>query len=422
MEKIQSLTGMMDLIANKSDKADTANRIFYAEQMLRDIFENYSISEIRTPALENSSLFKRSVGDTSDIVNKELYSFLDKSDRSITLRPEGTASVIRSIIEKKIDNESNKFWYLGPMWRYERPQKGRYRQFNQAGVEILGYSEGIAELEIVSIICSINKALGIENSILKINHLGDKESKQNYCDALKDFLMPLSSNLDEKDIQRLNTNPLRVLDSKNSETQEILKNAPKINDFLTDQSLNLLNLVKNTFSEECNIEIDHTLVRGLDYYTGFVFEAVSSDLGAQDAYLGGGRYDDLCKQLGGKDLPAIGMAIGIERLSLLTKTYKKNRTLISFIIISSNLESKAYKIAHNLRSINSSVDIDVQLSDGSLKSKLRRANKDNASYAFIIGEDELKSENIIVKSLNDENSEQVIMNISDIENFIQNIK
>ena len=422
MKKIQSLTGMMDLIENKANKADTANGIFYTEHILKDIFETYSISEIRTPALEDSSLFKRSVGDTSDIVNKELYTFMDKNDKSITLRPEGTASVIRSIIEKKIDNESNKFWYLGPMWRYERPQKGRYRQFSQAGVEILGYSEGIAELEIVSIICSINKALGIENSILKINHLGDKESKEKYCNALKNFLMPLSSKLDEKDIQRLNTNPLRVLDSKNSETQEILKDAPKINDFLTDQSLDLLNLVKNTFSKECNIEIDHTLVRGLDYYTGFVFEAVSSDLGAQDAYLGGGRYDDLCKQLGGKDLPAIGMAIGIERLSLLTKTYKKNRTLISFIIISSNLESKAYKIAHNLRSINSSIDIDVQLSDGSLKSKLRRANKDNASYAFIIGEDELKSENIIVKSLNDENSEQIIMNISEIENFIQNIK
>ena len=422
MKKIQSLTGMMDLIENKANKADTANGIFYTEHILKDIFETYSISEIRTPALEDSSLFKRSVGDTSDIVNKELYSFMDKNDKSITLRPEGTASVIRSIIEKKIDNESNKFWYLGPMWRYERPQKGRYRQFSQAGVEILGYSEGIAELEIVSIICSINKALGIENSILKINHLGDKESKEKYCNALKNFLMPLSSKLDEKDIQRLNTNPLRVLDSKSLETQEILKDAPKINDFLTDQSLDLLNLVKNTFSEECNIKIDHTLVRGLDYYTGFVFEAVSSDLGAQDAYLGGGRYDDLCKQLGGKDLPAIGMAIGIERLSLLTKTYKKNRTLISFIIISSNLESKAYKIAHNLRSINSSIDIDVQLSDGSLKSKLRRANKDNASYAFIIGEDELKSENIIVKSLNDENSEQIIMNILEIENFIQNIK
>ena len=422
MEKIQSLTGMMDLIENKANKADTANGIFYTEHILKDIFETYSISEIRTPALEDSSLFKRSVGDTSDIVNKELYSFMDKNDKSITLRPEGTASVIRSIIEKKIDNESNKFWYLGPMWRYERPQKGRYRQFSQAGVEILGYSEGIAELEVVSIICSINKALGIENSLLKINHLGDKESKEKYCNALKNFLMPLSSKLDKKDIQRLNTNPLRVLDSKSSETQEILKDAPKINDFLTDQSLDLLNLVKNTFSEDCNIEIDHTLVRGLDYYTGFVFEAVSSDLGAQDAYLGGGRYDDLCKQLGGKDLPAIGMAIGIERLSLLTKTYKKNRTLISFIIISSNLESKAYKIAHNLRSINSSIDIDVQLSDGSLKSKLRRANKDNASYAFIIGEDELKSENIIVKSLNDENSEQIIMNISEIENFIQNIK
>lgn len=422
MEKIHSLTGMMDLIGNKAQKEDIANKIFYTEEVLKSIFENYSISEIRTPALENSSLFKRSVGDNSDIVNKELYSFLDKNEKSITLRPEATASVIRSVIEKKIDNETHKFWYLGPMWRYERPQKGRYRQFSQAGIEILGYPEGLAELEMISIVCAINKALGIEKPLLKINHLGSKESKQNYCESLKNFLEPLSLELDKKDLERLNKNPLRILDSKNPETQEILKDGPKIDAYLSDEAINILNLVKNTFSDDCNIEIDHNLVRGLDYYTGFVFEAVSEDLGAQNAYLGGGRYDELSKQLGGKDLPAIGMAIGIERLAALAKTYRKNKTSLSFIIISSKIEPKAYKIAHKLRSLNNSINIDVQLSEGSLKSKLRRANKDNASYALIIGEDEIKSESIIVKSLLDENSEQLVMDFNDLENFIKKIK
>tara|TARA_Y100000766_G_scaffold275220_1_gene278009 strand:+ start:75 stop:1343 length:1269 start_codon:yes stop_codon:yes gene_type:complete len=422
LEKIHSLTGMMDLIGNKAQKEDIANKIFYTEEVLKSIFENYSISEIRTPALENSSLFKRSVGDNSDIVNKELYSFLDKNEKSITLRPEATASVIRSVIEKKIDNETHKFWYLGPMWRYERPQKGRYRQFSQAGIEILGYPEGLAELEMISIVCAINKALGIEKPLLKINHLGNKESKQNYCESLKNFLEPLSLELDKKDLERLNKNPLRILDSKNPETQEILKDGPKIDAYLSDEAINILNLVKNTFSDDCNIEINHNLVRGLDYYTGFVFEAVSEDLGAQNAYLGGGRYDELSKQLGGKDLPAIGMAIGIERLAALAKTYRKNKTSLSFIIISSKIEPKAYKIAHKLRSLNNSINIDVQLSEGSLKSKLRRANKDNASYALIIGEDEIKSESIIVKSLLDENSEQLVMDFKDLEDFIKKIK
>jgi histidyl-tRNA synthetase len=413
---------MLDLISHKTQKEDIANRIFHTEQILRNIFESYSFSEIRTPALESSSLFKRSVGDTSDIVNKELYSFFDKNEKSITLRPEGTASVIRSVVQKKIENEKHKLWYLGPMWRYERPQKGRYRQFYQAGIEILGYPEGLAELEIVSIICSINKALGLENTVIKINHLGNNETKQNYCEALKEFLVPLSSKLDDKDLERLNKNPLRILDSKNADTQEILKDGPKIIDYLSDSALDTLNIIKDTFSDDCDIEIDPNLVRGLDYYTGFVFEAVSSSLGAQDAYIGGGRYDELCKQLGGKDLPAIGMAIGIERLASLAKTYKESKTLISFIILSSNIEPKAYKIAHKLRSLNNSIDIDVQLSDGSLKSKLRRANKDNAAYALILGEDEFKSKNIIVKSLLDVDSEQVTMSFKDIDSFIEKIK
>ena len=421
MEKIHSLTGMMDLVGKKADKSEVSNRIFFTEKVIKNIFQSYCLSEIRTPALEDENLFKRSVGDTSDIVNKELYSFLDKNDKRIVLRPEGTAGVIRSIIEKKIDGDAHRLWYLGPMWRYERPQKGRFRQFYQAGIEILGHEEGLAELEIISLICSINTQLEIKNPVIKINHLGNKECKKLFCKELVSYLKPFSSKLDKKDLERLDRNPLRILDSKNSETQNILKEAPKISDYLSQESLDLLNLIRDTFSNDCNIEIDHTLVRGLDYYTGFVFEAISPELGAQDAYLGGGRYDQLCSQLGGKDLPAIGMAIGIERLASIANTSEINKTLVSFIILSNKIEQKAYKIAHDLRSVNKKLNLDIQLSDGSLKSKLRRANKDNASYALIVGEEELKSNTVIVKSLLDENSEQSNMNINELHDFIKSI-
>tara|TARA_Y100000746_G_scaffold17084_1_gene13491 strand:- start:4151 stop:5419 length:1269 start_codon:yes stop_codon:yes gene_type:complete len=422
VEKINSLTGMMDLIANKSNKEELPNKIFHTEKVLESIFKNFSISQIRTPSLEYTHLFERSVGETSDIVNKELYTFLDKNEKSITLRPEGTASVLRSLIEKKLDGDSHKLWYLGPMWRYERPQKGRYRQFNQAGVEILGYEEGMAEFEIISIISSINKRLKIEKPIIKINHLGNHETKKNFCDALVEYLKPLQSKLEEKDLTRLNSNPLRILDSKSSETQEILTNGPRISEYLPKKSLEMMDMIVSTFSQECEIQIDQNLVRGLDYYTGFVFEAISSNLGAQDAYLGGGRYDNLCKHLGGKDLPAIGMAIGIERLSLLSNVLEGDKTSISIIIISNNTEPKAYKIAHDLRSLNNNINFDIQLSDGSLKSKLRRANKDNADYAIIIGEEELKSNTVIVKPLSDNDSEQSTMDLNDLDNFIKNLE
>jgi len=422
LDKINSLTGMMDLLAGKTSKEELANKIFYTEKVLQEIFDNFKISQIRTPSLEHTNLFERSVGNSSDIVNKELYTFFDKNDRSISLRPEGTASVIRSLIEKKLDGDFHKLWYLGPMWRYERPQKGRYRQFNQAGVEILGYKEGMAEFEMISMVCSINHRLRIEKPTIKINHLGDNETKKNFCDALIEYLKPIKSQLDEKDLSRLEKNPLRILDSKSPQTIELLKDGPKISEFLKESSLKIMDLIVDTFSDECEIQIDHNLVRGLDYYTGFVFEAISSNLGAQDAYLGGGRYDNLCKQLGGKDLPAIGMAIGIERLSLLSNVLEESKTSISLIIISTNIEPKAYKIAHNLRSLNNNINVDVQLSDGSLKSKLRRANKDNSSYAIIIGEEELGSDSVIVKSLSDDDSEQTIMKMNDFNNFIKNLK
>ena len=421
MKQINSLTGMADLIEDKSKPDELAIKVFHTEETLKKIFKSFAMSEIRTPALESTNLFKRSVGDTSDIVNKELYTFSDKNDKSITLRPEGTASVIRSIVEKKLDGETHKLWYMGPMWRYERPQKGRFRQFYQAGVEILGYSEGVSEFEMISLVCELNRKLLIEKPLIKINHLGDSETKKQFCNALVEYLIPMKSDLDEKDIQRLDKNPLRILDSKNPNTQEILKQAPSISEHLPKSSKELLRSIQEIFSNKCSIEIDYNLVRGLDYYTGFVFEAVSADLGAQDAYLGGGRYDNLCSQLGGKSLPAIGMAIGIERLALISNKKIKNKTLVSFIIISSNSESKAYKIAHELRSINNNIDIDVQLSQGSLKSKLRRANKDGASYAFIVGDDEIKSKTVIVKPLNDEDTDQSVMKLKEIENFIENL-
>ena len=348
MDKINSLTGMPDLIGQKSNESNSSNKIFETEIALIKIFESYSLNEIRTPALENESLFNRSVGDSSDIVNKELYTFLDKNKKKISLRPEGTAGVARSIIEKKLDNETHRFWYLGPMWRYERPQKGRYRQFYQAGIELLGYSEGLAELEMISMILSINDALGIKNSKIKINHLGNKDAKDQFCEALKNYLEPFSSKLEKLDLDRLNKNPLRVLDSKSEQTKDILKDAPKMNEFVSKESLDLLNLIKNSFSEH-NIEIDYSLVRGLDYYTGFIFEAISDDLGAQDSYLGGGRYDNLFSDLGGKKLPAIGMAIGIERLAEISNYSVENKTLISFIVLSDKIEQNAYKIAHEFR-------------------------------------------------------------------------
>jgi len=419
---INSLTGMIDLIDNSSNKEEIANKIFFTEKILKKTFENFHFYEIRTPALEDTDLFKRSVGDTSDIVNKELYSFEDKNKKSITLRPEGTASVIRSIIEKKLDGDPQKLWYLGPMWRYERPQKGRYRQFNQAGVEILGYEEGMSELELISMVCCINKEFKIESPVIKINHLGNNETKNNFCKALVKYLSPMKESLNEKDLSRLSKNPLRILDTKDSKIQSILKKGPQISDYLSEESLNMLKLIKKTFSNDCEIIIDHNLVRGLDYYSGFVFEAISPNLGAQDAYLGGGRYDNLCKQLGGKDLPAIGMAIGIERLALISNIFKNNKTLVSFIIISSNLEQKAYKIAHDIRTMNSEIEINVQLSDGSLKSKLRRANKDQSSYAIIVGDEELQTDTVILKSLSDMEFEQKTLDLKELKQFITNLE
>ena len=420
MANIKSLTGMQDLY-DDGDMKNLSSKLFEVEKRIKDIFINYKFQEIRTPVLEDANLFIRSVGSSSDIVNKEIYSFNDRNDKALAMRPEGTASVIRSIIEKKLELSTHKLWYLGPMWRYERPQKGRYRQFNQAGVEILGIPEGFPEYEMISIICSIIQDFDLKNCVIKINHLGTKENKESFCQALVNFLEPFKKELNKKDQERLEKNPLRILDSKSSETQSILKNSPSIKDFIDESSIDLLNSLKNEFSDLCNIEIDHKLVRGLDYYSGFVFEAISSELGAQDSFLGGGRYDSLCSQLGGKEMPAIGMAIGLERFSEIVSLKNNQKKLVSFIIQTSNLEPKAYKIAHHLRSLNKDIVLDISLSEGSLKSKMRKANKNNADFAIILGEEELNNKSVVIKPLKDELKEQQAVSIDDLYSFYKTL-
>ena len=247
---IKSLRGMPDLFP------EDLKKWHLLEKTISKVFYSFNTQEIRTPLLESTELFSRSVGNSSDIVNKELYSFLDKNDESVSLRPEGSASVIRAIIQKKQEHMQQKLWYQGPMFRYERPQKGRFRQFHQVGVEYLGYEEGIAEYELLSMVLDINKSLGIRNYTIKINHLGDASSKEDYCKALEAFLTPHINELHEKDIVRLNTNPLRVLDSKEKSTLAILEEAPKFQDYLSEKSKSFLEMLVTDFSTRCDIEID----------------------------------------------------------------------------------------------------------------------------------------------------------------------
>ncbi len=392
--KIQSLRGMPDLFPEDLD------RWHVFESKLSKIFHSFNAHEIRTPLLESTELFSRSVGSSSDIVNKELYSFLDRNEESISLRPEGSASVIRAIIQKKQEQEKHKLWYQGPMFRYERPQQGRFRQFHQVGVEYLGFEEGISEYELISMVLQINKLIGISDYKIKINHLGDQLAKEDFCNALVTFLQPHVNELHEKDQARLKSNPLRVLDSKEKSTQALLKEGPKFQDFLSDDSKSFLQNLIDAYSDHCDIQIDQSLVRGLDYYTGIVFEAVSEELGAQDAFLGGGRYDNLSKELGGKDMHAIGFAIGVERIiELLGIEDIKQSLKVGFIIVGEQIDKKTYKIADDLRSANSSIILDTFLNEGSLKSQLRRANKNNCSYVIIVGEEELKNDQVIWKDL-----------------------
>ncbi|WP_232505605.1 histidine--tRNA ligase [Legionella clemsonensis] len=389
--------------------------------------QQYGYQEIRFPLVESTHLFKRSIGEVTDIVEKEMYTFTDLNGDSLTLRPEGTASCLRACLEHGLlHNQQQKLWYMGPMFRHEKPQKGRYRQFHQVGVEALGISGVPIELELIALCLRLWKLLGIENHVqLQINTLGELTERQNYRSKLIEYFKSHFDKLDEDSKRRLDRNPLRILDSKNPQMQALLQKAPQLIDSLGVES-------KKRFADLCEglnqLRIPYTvnpfLVRGLDYYGHMVFEWITDKLGSQATVCAGGRYDVLIEQLGGNPTPAVGFAMGIERLLLLLE----NLNLIlrpakspSLFIIATGEEGmqQALLIAEQLRDINANWEIITNTVGGSFKSQFKKADKSGAEFALILGEEETKTQTISIKNLRKE-EEQVTIPQQELAKFIQN--
>ena len=374
---------------------EEAKKFKLAEKVIEEVMQLYNINYIRTPVFENSELFRRGVGEETDIVSKEMYEFKDKSDRSLTLRPEGTAGVVRSYIENKMTNnlvKPVKFYYIEPMYRYERPQKGRYREFTQFGIEVLGESNPLIDMEVISAVIEVFNRLGLENIKLKINTLGDKSSRETYKKLLIDHFNNYKDNLCSDCQRRLVTNPLRILDCKIDREKDFFKEAPKIRDYLSDQSKAYFKRVEEYLKElNINYEIDDNLVRGLDYYDELVFEIEVDN----STICGGGRYNRLVKELGGDDTCAFGFAIGMERFLSLIDLPDEKQDLIYVLALSETERKEALKLVRYLRSNNKKADFDTE--NKSLKSQFKKADNLNSRYLIFINDEKLKEEKIEIK-------------------------
>ncbi|MGD9886830.1 MAG: histidine--tRNA ligase [Bacilli bacterium] len=397
----------------------------YVEKAMTSLIKKFGYQEIITPIFENTEVFVRGVGDDTDIVKKEMYTFKDKSDRSLTLRPEGTAAVVRSFLENKMyaNQALTKLFYFGPMFRYERPQAGRFRQFNQFGIEAFGESSPLLDADVINSAYQIITNLGINNIILKINSIGDKTSREQYATALKEYFKPQIASFCEDCNNRLDRNPLRILDCKVDKDNESLQNAPKIMNFLTEES-------KTYFSKVLGIldllgikyEITPTLVRGLDYYTDTVFEfVINSDDETNNLTLcGGGKYSDLIKSFGGPDLPGIGYAFGIERLISILETQNLFPSLTfpaNVVIIGLDEQSKAtsLQLASDLRANGFFVELDYK--NISMKPQFRLADNKQARFIVIIGEEERTNKTYTVK--NTLSKEQISLSQNDIIKYLK---
>lgn len=374
---------------------EEAKKFKMAEKVIEEVMGIYNINYIRTPVFENSELFRRGVGEETDIVSKEMYEFKDKSDRSLTLRPEGTAGVVRSYIENKMTNnlvKPVKFYYLEPMYRYERPQKGRYREFTQFGIEVLGESNPLIDIEVISAVIEIFNRLGLENIKLKINTLGDKETREKYKKLLIDHFNNYKDNLCSDCQRRLVTNPLRILDCKIDREKEFFKEAPKIRDYLSEKSKKYFEKIEE-YLKNLNIdyEIDDNLVRGLDYYDELVFE-IEVD---SSTICGGGRYNRLVKELGGDDTCAFGFAIGMERFLSLLELPKETEDLTYILALSDSERLEALKLARYLRNNNKRVDFDTE--SKSLKSQFKKSDNLNSRYLIFINDEKLKYGKVEIK-------------------------
>ena len=388
----------------------------YIENYIHNFFDSFGYSEVRTPTFENTELFVRSIGGDTDIVSKEMYSWTDQGNNTLTLRPEFTASVVRYFIQNQLHkiNPSHKIYYIGSSFRRERPQKGRLREFRQFGIEAFGSKNPEQDAEIISMAYNFYKNLDISNLKLELNSIGSKESRIEYRKVLKSYLEKFKTDLSEVSQKRLESNPLRILDSKDPKTLEILEKSPSYTDFLEPDQVSILNNLLDDFGKS-NITINSKLVRGLDYYTGFVFEVTSKELGSQDSFIGGGRYDNLFSSLGGQDIPAIGFAIGLERMIDIMPESSKASKKVFIVNITSNNSRYPYKIAQNLRSLDKNIVVEDPLLTSSAKSQLRRANKVGAAVALIIGDDEVSKNEIIWKDL-DSKIEQQSLSLDELIN------
>lgn len=417
---IQAIRGMNDILPEQTPSWQ------YVENTFRQLMQSYGYQEIRMPIVENTALFKRSIGEVTDIVEKEMYTFEDRNGDSLTLRPEGTACCVRAAMQHGLlHNQVQRLWYTGPMFRHERPQKGRYRQFHQFGVETFGLAGPDIDAELILMSNRLWQLLGMSDDVtLELNSLGSSEARQQYRDVLVKYFEGYQSELDEDSQRRLHTNPLRILDSKNPAMQKLNENAPKLIDHLDDES-------KQDFETLCKVlddagvqyKINPRLVRGLDYYSKTVFEWVTDKLGAQGTVCAGGRFDGLVEQLGGKATPAIGFALGLERLIELLEipenVLRDNELNVYLVLAGENAVAKAMPLAEKWRNEIPELKIQVNCGGGSLKSQMKKADKSGAKLAFILGDDEIEKNVVTVKYLR-EKKEQDVIEIDKITDYLKN--
>ncbi len=406
---IQAIRGMHDVLPDQTPLWQ------YAEQKLREVLTVYGYSEIRLPIVEKTELFKRSIGEVTDIVEKEMYTFDDRNGDSLTLRPEGTAGCLRACLEHGLlHNQVHRLWYYGPMYRHERPQKGRYRQFIQLGVETYGMSGPDIDAELILIMDRLWKKLGIRNKVrLQINSLGTISERQVYREVLVNYFKAHLEELDEDSLRRLETNPLRILDTKNPAMQQLVENAPELMGYLGEESVAHFNeLIQILDKLGVSYDITSRLVRGLDYYSKTVFEWVTEELGSQGTVCAGGRYDGLIEQLGGKPNFAVGFAMGMERLLALVELSghaSPTRSIDVYMIrVGEAAELEGLRLAEIIRNEVPGLKLQVNCGGGSFKSQFKKADKVGAEYAIILGDDEVSREVLAIKSLRSDEGQKTV--------------
>lgn len=417
---IKSIRGMHDVLPDESHRWQSF------EAIIRQLMASYGYREIRMPLVESAELFCRSIGEVTDIVEKEMYTFDDRNGDKLTLRPEGTASCVRAGIQNGLlHNQIQRLWYSGPMFRHERPQKGRYRQFHQFGAEVYGIDTPDVDAELILIGARLWKQLGLQGIRLELNTLGSNQARAEYKQVLVDYLNQHRDLLDEDSVRRLEGNPLRILDSKNPAMKQMLDNAPALMDHLDDESRQqFAKLTASLDATGIEYTINTRLVRGLDYYCKTVFEWVTDELGAQGTICAGGRYDGLVEQLGGKATPAVGFALGMERILALLESQQQQQseTIDVYMVLVGELsEIKGLQLAEEIREQAPTLKMIAHCGGGSIKSQMKKADKSGAAVAIILAEDELESQQVTIKYLR-EKKEQIMVSFDKLSEFIGTLK